>query len=94
MADFTKVNGKNIGDIKIYALSTCGWCKKTKALLKDNGVEYSYIDVDLLEAHEVDAVKSEQRKFNPACSFPTIVINNEKCIIGYDENKLNSLIGK
>ena len=27
------VAGKNVGDIKVYALSTCPWCKKPKALL-------------------------------------------------------------
>jgi glutaredoxin-like protein NrdH len=34
------VAGKNAGDIKVYALSTCPWCKKTKQLLNDFGVEY------------------------------------------------------
>ena len=43
------VNGENRGKILLYALSTCGWCKKTKGLLNKLGVEYSYIYVDLVE---------------------------------------------
>jgi glutaredoxin len=54
MIDFKKVDGKDVGDIKMFALSTCGWCKKTKAFLSDHGIAYSYVDVDLLEGGEMD----------------------------------------
>lgn len=93
MAKFTKVTGKNIGEIKVYALSTCGWCKKTKNLLSSNKIEYYYLDVDKLEGDEVDIAKAEIRVYNKSCSFPTVIINNKDCIIGYDEEKLNALIG-
>jgi len=43
------VQGNNAGDIFLFALSTCVWCRKTKSLLNELGVEYSYVDVDLLE---------------------------------------------
>ena len=33
----------------LYALSTCVWCRRTKQLLDQLGVEYDYVDVDLLE---------------------------------------------
>ena len=46
------VPGKKVGDIKIYALSTCPWCKKTKDLLDSLGIEYSFEDVDLLTGEE------------------------------------------
>jgi len=94
MADFIKVSGRDIGDIKIYTLSTCGWCKKTKAFLNDNGIKYAYIDVDKLEGNETDIVRREQMKFNKSGSFPTIVINDKDCIIGYDEDALRALIGE
>jgi glutaredoxin len=82
------VAGKNKGKVMLYALSTCGWCKKTKALLKDIGAEYDYIDVDLLDGKEKDEVMAEVKKWNPSCSFPTIVINDKICIVGFDEQKL------
>ena len=32
MKEFIKVDGKKICDIRIFALSTCVWCKKAKTL--------------------------------------------------------------
>ncbi|MFZ5974936.1 MAG: glutaredoxin family protein [Bacillota bacterium] len=93
MAEFIRVAGRKIGDIRIFALSTCGWCKKTKKFFNDNGIAYSYIDVDTLPASEADRVVKEQAKYNPGGSFPTIVINSKQCIVGYDEARLKELIG-
>jgi|GEM_PF-3996188 len=45
-----QVGGEDRGDVLLYALSTCGWCRKTKALLKELGVQYRYVDVDLVPA--------------------------------------------
>ena len=92
MADFTKVSGRDIGAVKVYALSTCGWCKRAKAYLSDHNVGYAYIDVDRLSEDELQAVRKEQLRHNPSGSFPTIVIGEEKCIIGFDENALSKLV--
>lgn len=90
---FTQVDGRDLGDVKIYALSTCGWCKKTKAYLNGHGVKYAYVDVDLLIGEELRQARAEQARFNPSGSFPTIVINGEKCIAGFDEEKLDAYFG-
>jgi glutaredoxin-like protein NrdH len=82
----THVEGKKVGDIKLYALSTCIWCRKTKAFLDSIGVDYSFEDVDLLEESEKEKVVAEIIKWNPSCSFPTTVINNKECVVGFDEN--------
>jgi len=42
--DVNHVQGKNVGHIMLYALSTCPWCRKTKQLLSDLGVDYYYVD--------------------------------------------------
>jgi glutaredoxin-like protein NrdH len=86
------VPGKNAGSIMLYALSTCGWCKKTKELLNNLGVEYDYIFVDLLQDDESETVVKELEKWNPRRSFPTLVINNDKCIIGYNEDEIREVI--
>ena len=85
---FTHINGKNKGKIILYALSTCVWCKKIKRLLSEMGIAYDYVFVDLLDKEEKDAATEEIKKWNPRCSFPTLVINEEKCILGYDEQKI------
>jgi|AGTN01.3.fsa_nt_gi Glutaredoxin and related proteins len=92
MAEFIKQPGKDCGDVKIYALSTCGWCRKTKAFLNDNGVAYSYMDVDLLAGDDREDAITQVKLFNPRCSFPTVVINGgESVIVGFDEEKLKDL---
>jgi glutaredoxin-like protein NrdH len=93
MAEFTHIEGKNVGNIKLFALSTCIWCKKARALLDELKVDYYYIYVDMLERKESETTKSEIRKWNPQCSFPTLVINDEKCITGFDEKMIRELAG-
>ena len=82
------VDGKNKGNIVLYALSTCVWCKKTRRLLDELGVDYYYEYVDLADSEESIKLKKELERWSPETSFPTIVINNEKCIIGFDEDKI------
>jgi glutaredoxin-like protein NrdH len=87
------VEGKNKGHIMMYALSTCGWCKKTKRLLNEMGVEYDYTDVDLLEGEKKAETIKEMERWNPRRSFPTLVINDE-CIVGYKEDEIKEAIGE
>jgi glutaredoxin-like protein NrdH len=86
------VEGRNAGDIRLYTLSTCVWCKKTKKLFKDLGVAYSFLDVDLLSDSEKDIVMDEIGKWNPGHNFPTIIIDGKKAIIGYDEDEINKAV--
>lgn len=84
MISETKVEGKNFGDVMLYTLSTCAWCKRTKKLLNELNVEYKYIDVDLQDETDQVAIENELEKFNPNLSYPTLIIDNEKSINGYD----------
>jgi glutaredoxin len=86
------VKGENKGKIMLYALSTCGWCKKTKEFLNKLGVEYSYIFVDLVDDSERDKIIADVRKHNPRNSYPTIIINNNKCIVGYKEDEIKEAL--
>jgi glutaredoxin len=86
--EFVHVKGKKKGEVLLYALSTCGWCAKTKELLSELGVDYSYLYVDLLPKEEMEKAFDEVKRFNPACSFPTVVINGKRCIVGFREEQL------
>jgi len=86
------VPGLKVKELMLFTLSTCIWCKKTKALLNDLGLEYSYVDVDLLTGSDQEEAHQEMWKHNQSTSFPTIVINNgEDVIIGFEEEKIKSL---
>lgn len=76
----------------LYALSTCGHCRNTKRLLDENGVEYDFVDVDLLPKDEMGKVLDEVRKVNPQAAFPTLLIG-EKVIIGYRELEILEALG-
>ncbi len=76
----------------LYALSTCEWCRKTRELLTDLGVDYSYVYVDLLSGEERNRVAGEMAKWNRARSFPTMVINNSTVIIGFLDDRIREVL--
>ncbi len=86
------VEGKNKGNIMVYALSTCPWCGKTKKLLNELGVDYYFEDVDLASADDKKRIMAALAKWNPQNSFPTIVLNNSKCIVGFKEQDLREAL--
>jgi glutaredoxin len=79
--------------VKLYAISTCIWCRKTRQFLEDNDVAFDFIYVDLLEGDEKEAVKDEVRTWNPRTSFPTLVIDEEQCIVGYKVDDIKETLG-
>jgi len=88
------VKGEDKGQIRLYALSTCIWCGKTKKLLNDLNVGYDFIDVDLLDPEDQQEVLKEIKKHNPGGGFPTMVIDDKDCIVGFDEVKVKEKFGK
>ncbi len=89
-----RVEGKKRGNVMLYALSTCIWCMKTKKLLKELGIEYTYEDVDLLEGEEGALIIKKIKKLVETPSFPLIVINDKKVIRGFDEVKIMKELGE
>jgi glutaredoxin-like protein NrdH len=78
--------------VKLYSLSTCSHCKATKGLLNECKVQYDFTDVDLLKGEERSAILEDVKKFNPACSFPTIIIG-DRVIVGYKEDEIKEALG-
>jgi len=77
--------------IKLYTLSTCSHCKNTKKFLNDYGVNYKFIDVDLLPGAEQTSMIEEVKKYNPNCSFPTILIG-DRVIVGFREKEIREAL--
>ena len=85
---FIKVEGqKKNHTVKLYALSTCGWCRRAKELPDSQGVEYEFIYVDKCEGDGRAEVTAAVKELNPRGSFPTMKID-DKVIVGYDEEEL------
>ena len=79
--------------VMLYALSTCGWCKKARAFLDENSVKYDYVYVDLLSGEEKERVMAEVSKWNPRLSFPTVVVDDRESVAGYKEDRLREVLG-
>lgn len=75
-------------NIFLYALSTCVHCKNTKKFLEEENLDYDFVDVDKLSGDEREKTIEEVKRFNPRCSFPTIVIDNEKVIVGLNKEEI------
>lgn len=78
--------------VQVYSLSTCSHCKATKKFLSDCTVKYDFVDVDLLKGDERKAILEDVKKFNPKCSFPTVIIG-ESVIVGYKEKEIKEALG-
>jgi glutaredoxin-like protein NrdH len=85
--------GIDKGNITLYALSTCVWCGRVKSLLQDMGVAYDYVYVDNLVGDVREKTMEEIKRWNPRCSFPSLVVNNSQCIVGFEEKKIREAIG-
>lgn len=78
--------------VKMFTLSTCSHCKAAKQFMSDHGVVNICTDVDLLTGDARKQVIEEVKKYNPSCSFPTILIG-DKVIVGFNERDIREALG-
>jgi glutaredoxin-like protein NrdH len=76
--------------IRLYTLSTCPTCKKLKKYLDENNILYQLIEVDLLDSGEQWVTSKEIKRYNPAVTYPTLVI--EEVILGLDEQAIKEAL--
>ena len=74
--------------VKMFTLSTCSHCMGAKRFFDDAGIAYDFTDVDLLGP---DALE-EMKKYNPGCTFPTIIIG-DKVIVGNRQDEIRKALG-
>ncbi len=88
-----KVAGKNSKHkVLLYALSTCAWCKLTKSFLKENDVEYDYVDVNLCSEEDKEKIKKDILKRGGSLSYPAIIIDDKILINGFRKDKLKEAL--
>jgi glutaredoxin-like protein NrdH len=91
---FSKVQGKqNKHKVILYALSTCVWCKMTKQFLKDNNVEYEYINVDLCEEEDKQKIRDHIQSKGGPLSYPTTIVDDNVVITGFRKDLLKEVLG-
>ena len=88
-----KVSGRNnTHKVFVYALSTCAWCKQAKKFLKDNGIEYEYVDVDLCDEEDQEKVSKGILSKGGRLSYPAIIIDNKVVINGFHVDKIKDAL--
>ena len=92
--EFSKVSGKkNNHKVILYALSTCVWCKMTKQFLKDNGVEFEYVNVDMCEEDDKQKIRQEIQSKGGSLSYPTTIIDDKIVVTGFRKDQLKEALG-
>jgi len=61
--------------------------------LESLGVTFEYAYVDLLHGQEQEEVLAQVRRWNPSVSFPTIVVDDVQCVVGYRPEELQEVLG-
>lgn len=79
--------------VLLYALSTCGWCKMTKAYLRDSEIAHEYIDVDKCTPEERETIHQEIKKLGARLAFPTIIVDDKTVITGFKKDEIKKALG-
>ncbi|HEY3317852.1 MAG TPA: glutaredoxin family protein [Coriobacteriia bacterium] len=77
--------------VKVYALSTCPYCKMTKQYLSENGVAFEHTDVDMLDGEERQKAIDTVKRLSGGTSFPVVDVDGE-VVVGFDKAKLKELL--
>jgi glutaredoxin len=78
--------------VKVYALSTCPYCRMTRKYLDENNVQYDVTEVDLLEGDEKAAAIDEVRTVSGGTSFPVVIVGDE-VVVGFNKKRIMELLG-
>ena len=65
--------------VKLWALSTCPWCRKTKQWFTAKGVDFEFVDVDLLSDGEYDAIDRRAQDAGQLARLPDRQDRRTRC---------------
>ncbi len=77
---------------KVFALSTCPHCRRARAFLDENKVDYEVVEVDLLTGDPRERAIEEVRALTGSLGFPVIVIRGD-VVVGFNQARLEQLLG-
>jgi glutaredoxin-like protein NrdH len=84
---YTEVDGQRKDHkLTVYALSTCGFCKRALEFLKSNGISFRYIYMDLIPIEQKNTAKKELTElYKEQVSFPYAVFDGGQTLVGFIE---------
>jgi len=91
---YIKVPGKNKEHkVLMYAISTCIYCKRAKKWLRDQDIEYLYVDIDLCNAEDRATIRKDILARGGQLIYPVIIIDDDILINNLRINKLKETLG-
>jgi len=73
--------------VKVYSTPSCSWCTTLKKHLDLNGIKYTDIDVSKNQSAAEEMVKKSGQQGVPQTDI------GGQIIVGFDKNRINSLLG-
>ena len=85
LTKFTSVEGtKKDKELIFLGLSTCGFCKRARKYLEEEGWAFSYVDIDKLEREDRIAMKDDVKsRFTPDLLYPFLIIDDSDYLKGF-----------
>jgi len=83
---------KDQHEVQFLGLSTCVWCRRTRQFLEKASVSFTFTYIDLLDGERKEATLDTLGRWNPRQSYPTIVIDGSRVIVGYKPEELREAL--
>lgn len=81
-------------DVKVLALSTCGFCKRGMEYLDSHDIKYQYLYVDTLPKEQRKRISEEfKEKFKQRGLYPTLIVDDKEFQLGFIEKAWAKSLG-
>ena len=81
-------------DVRVYALSTCAFCRRGMEYLKKSGVAFRYVYLDKIDPDLKRQAKTElKEKFRNITVFPVLVVDDSDAVAGFVEEEWKDMVG-
>jgi len=80
--------------LRLYALSTCAFCRRAIEFLKSHGLAFEYIYLDKIDVEVKRALKAElKEQYQNLPVFPVLTISDKQAISGFREGDYLKALG-
>jgi len=92
---YTTVHGtKHEPPVTVYALSTCGFCKRAMTFLEKNNFAYRFIYVDSIPLEtKNEAKRTLKEKYKTDIAFPFATVGDSDHLVGFIEADWKRTLG-
>lgn len=82
---FTVIEGKATREpLTLFALSTCGFCRRALTFLDEQGYAYRFVHMDKLSREQQDVIRAYVKTtYKVAVSFPFLCMGDRDFLTGF-----------